>query len=234
MSDRSRGEVGQTIFGGGTKIPIVVVVSRSQKLAIALQDAAEGEVYWSSNMTYIAHQINFFMWPYSPFVAVFNDMNGYKIYLGNRMEPVTPTPLKRTANNIFRYLLLPFRIKRNETSMFKTSNFRLQNKRGRVVGQTTLPGLHMIGAFSAPSFTRPLLLCPLLLLRSGEAFKNGCGYIDNHVEDDFPQIELVHIYLLSVLCVGLSTGLAFLFLHDGILVHLLQRRTAEHSLHTLV
>ena len=29
-------------------------------------------------MTYIAHQINFFMWPYSPSVAVFNDMNGYK------------------------------------------------------------------------------------------------------------------------------------------------------------
>ena len=86
-----------------------------------------------TDMTYIAHQINFFMWPYSPSVAVFNNMNGYKI-LGNRMGTVTPTPLKRTANKIFRHLLLPFRIRRNETSMFKTSNFRLQSKRGRVVG----------------------------------------------------------------------------------------------------
>lgn len=50
------------------------------------------------------------------------------------MGTVAPPPLKRTANKIFRYLLLPFRIKRNETSMFKTSNFRLQNKRGRVIG----------------------------------------------------------------------------------------------------
>ena len=50
------------------------------------------------------------------------------------METVTSTPLRRTANKISRHLLLPFRIKRNETSMFKTSNFRLQNKRGRVVG----------------------------------------------------------------------------------------------------
>ena len=87
-----------------------------------------------ADMTYIAHQINFFMWPYSPFVAVFNDMNGYKIYLRNRMGTVTLPPLRRTANKIFWYLLLSFRIRRNETSMFKTSNFRLQNKRGRVVG----------------------------------------------------------------------------------------------------
>ena len=50
------------------------------------------------------------------------------------MEPVTPPPLRQTANKIFRYLLLSFRIRRNETSMFETSNFRLQNKRGRVVG----------------------------------------------------------------------------------------------------
>ena len=71
---------------------------------------------------------------YSPFVAVFNDMNGYKIYLRNRMGTVTLPPLRRTANKIFWYLLLSFRIRRNETSMFKTSNFRLQNKRGRVVG----------------------------------------------------------------------------------------------------
>ena len=40
-----------------------------------------------ADMTYIAHQINFFMWPYSPSVAVFNDMNGYKIYLGTEWNP---------------------------------------------------------------------------------------------------------------------------------------------------
>ena len=40
-----------------------------------------------ADMTYIAHQINFFMWSYSPSVAVFNDMNGYKIYLETEWNP---------------------------------------------------------------------------------------------------------------------------------------------------
>ena len=50
------------------------------------------------------------------------------------MGTVAPPSLKRAANKIFRHLLLPFRIYRKATSMFTTSNFRLQNKRGRVVG----------------------------------------------------------------------------------------------------
>ena len=100
MSDGSIGGIGQTTFAGGTKTPIAVVVSRSQKLAVALKDAAEGMVNWSSNMAYIAHQINFFMWPYTPPTTVFNDMNGYK-YTWEPSGSIDNTTIKANSKEDF-------------------------------------------------------------------------------------------------------------------------------------
>lgn len=45
MSDGTTGFINETTYGGGTKTPIAVVVSQSQRLAIALKDAGNGGAY---------------------------------------------------------------------------------------------------------------------------------------------------------------------------------------------
>lgn len=47
------------------------------------------------------------------------------------MGTVTPTPLKRTANKIFRHLLLPFRIRRNDINV---QNLELQTSKQKGQG----------------------------------------------------------------------------------------------------
>ena len=49
MSDGSRGLIAETTFGGGTKTPIAVVVSRSKHLAVALENAGGGTKYLWTN-----------------------------------------------------------------------------------------------------------------------------------------------------------------------------------------
>lgn len=49
MSDGSRGFIEETTYGGGTKTPIAVVVSQSKHLAVALEDANNGNsCVWST------------------------------------------------------------------------------------------------------------------------------------------------------------------------------------------
>ena len=52
MSDGTRGLIDKTTFGGGTKTPIAVVVSRSKHLAVALEDAGGGTKYLWTNRAY--------------------------------------------------------------------------------------------------------------------------------------------------------------------------------------
>ena len=52
MSDGTRGLIDKTTFGGGTKTPIAVVVSRSKHLAVALEDAGGGTKYRWTNRAY--------------------------------------------------------------------------------------------------------------------------------------------------------------------------------------
>ena len=52
MSDGTRGFIDKTTFGGGTKTPIAVVVSRSKHLAIALENAGGGTEYLWTNRAY--------------------------------------------------------------------------------------------------------------------------------------------------------------------------------------
>lgn len=53
MTDGSTGFIETTTYGGGTKTPIAVVVSRSKRLAIALKDAGGGAKYkWYSLSDY--------------------------------------------------------------------------------------------------------------------------------------------------------------------------------------
>ena len=52
MSDGTRGLIDKTTFGGGTKTPIAVVLSRSKHLAVALEDAGGGTKYLWSNRAY--------------------------------------------------------------------------------------------------------------------------------------------------------------------------------------
>ena len=52
MSDGSRGLIDKTTFGGGTKTPIAVVVSRSKHLAVALENAGGGTKYRWTNRAY--------------------------------------------------------------------------------------------------------------------------------------------------------------------------------------
>ena len=62
MSDGSRGFYGETTFGGGSKTPIAVVLSQSQRMAIALKDANGGApVQWCDATkfpTYTSTQYN--------------------------------------------------------------------------------------------------------------------------------------------------------------------------------
>ena len=59
MSDGSTGLFDKTTYGGGTKTPIGIVVSRSRHLAIALQDANSGSIYqWTTNNNFFWPQVN--------------------------------------------------------------------------------------------------------------------------------------------------------------------------------
>lgn len=76
MSDGSTGLINKTIFGGGTKTPVGVVVSQSNNLAIALRDANNGAQYawsygWSSTT-----QFNTTM--SDDFSTNLSDMRGYE------------------------------------------------------------------------------------------------------------------------------------------------------------
>lgn len=71
MSDGTIGMFNKTTFGGGTKTPIAVVVSRSQRLAVALNDAGNGAEYlWAQDATNK---------PFNPYGSgySFSDMDGY-------------------------------------------------------------------------------------------------------------------------------------------------------------
>lgn len=58
MSDGTTGFLSETTFGGGTKTPIAVVVSRSNHMAIALKDANNATlVHWSTNRNNINTKI---------------------------------------------------------------------------------------------------------------------------------------------------------------------------------
>ena len=49
MSDGTTGFISETTYGGGTKTPIAVVLSRSKHMAIALKDADGDDMYWCSS-----------------------------------------------------------------------------------------------------------------------------------------------------------------------------------------
>ena len=56
MSDGTIGHFKDTTFGGGTKTPVAIVLSRSNHIAIALKEANGGAVkQWTSNVTYSAY-----------------------------------------------------------------------------------------------------------------------------------------------------------------------------------
>ena len=60
MSDGTRGLIDKTTFGGGTKTPIAVVVSRSKHLAVALEDAGGGTKYRWTTRAYDRPAGNFY------------------------------------------------------------------------------------------------------------------------------------------------------------------------------
>lgn len=56
MSDGSTGFFQETTFGGGTKTPIAIVISQSQRMAIALRDAGYGTMSWCTNTNNYWHK----------------------------------------------------------------------------------------------------------------------------------------------------------------------------------
>ena len=84
------GLINKTIFGGGTKTPVGVVVSQSNNLAIALRDANNGAQYawsygWSSTT-----QFNTTM--SDDFSTNLSDMRGYEYtWASTYCTPITAT-----------------------------------------------------------------------------------------------------------------------------------------------
>lgn len=80
MSDGTTGTFIETTYGGGTKVPIGVVVSQSKRLAVALKDALGGaKVSWDTQGNILSHVPgNYKSYEMSNILDMYNDMDGYK------------------------------------------------------------------------------------------------------------------------------------------------------------
>lgn len=77
MSDGSTGLYNETFKGGGTKTPIGVVISKTNRLAVALKDANNGTtVVWYKTAN--TNQQNYRWFSTGNKADAFNDMDGYK------------------------------------------------------------------------------------------------------------------------------------------------------------
>ena len=81
MSDGSIGLTKETTYGGGTKTPVGIVLSRSRHMAMALKNATlngSTDIQWYYKWLAINVQDNYRMFPYNNRTLTFSDMDGWK------------------------------------------------------------------------------------------------------------------------------------------------------------